>query len=273
MKIPIRPAIAFRLVLVAGYSNVSADTFLGNGVTSGATQGAFNGGVGGGSLTLTDDGTNIFGSFTKGTVTGALLNNSLTIYIDSVAGGFANNSGFKDTGDGNRKAISGYSTTASQSPLTFVSGFLPDYAISLEPFNNGGGGNFGGLWQLANGAANSMPFIKNVNLSPIGNSNAAVYTFSFSVTNIGLTIGAGQSFALFGTFDSTSGNRSSEAIAGNIMVDPTFSATNSALKGFIPFDQTSFATYTTEVIPEPAILSLVGLFGAATFVAARRRKS
>jgi hypothetical protein len=102
-------------------------------------------------------------------------------------------------------------------------------------------------------------------------SNAPTYTFSFSLANIGLTPGAGQSFELFGTFDSASGNRSGEAIAGNDMVDPVFSATNSAVKGFIPFVQTSFVTYTTTtVVPEPTSLAFAAGFTFIAWLGLRR---
>ncbi len=257
------------VLIVATSVQANSATYYGNGITN-SSQGAFNGAIGAGSLTLTDDGTTVTGTFNLGVVSGARFNNSLTLYIDSVPSGFSDTSGFQDTQDGNRRAISGYTSSTSHSLLTFASGFLPDYAISLEPYTGGGGGDFGGLWQLANGGSGSLPFKQSVNLSPLTTSNAPVYTFSFSLANIGLTPGAGQSFELLGTFDSASGNRSGEAIAGDDMVDPVFSATNSAVKGFIPFVQTSFVTYTTTAVPEPTSLALAGCFGIAALLALRR---
>ncbi|NOS68307.1 MAG: PEP-CTERM sorting domain-containing protein [Verrucomicrobia bacterium] len=260
-------------LLIGAAASSYAATYSGNGMIY-STNGAFTGVVGGGSLTLTDDGTTVFGTFTKGpdnsaTGTGigggnGQFNNNLVIYIDSVAGGFADTSGFKDTQDGSRKAISGYNNTTQFSVMTFAPGFLPDYGISLRSTPTD---SFGGLWGLANGAANSLPFKQNVTLSPLATSTAATYTFSFTLANIGLTPGAGESFNLFGTFVSNTGNRSGEAIAGNDV------ATTATLKGFVPFTQTAFVPYTTTVVvPEPSILALFGISGLVAVRAIRRKR-
>lgn len=261
--------LAFASLLIGTTASLHATTYSGNGLTIG-TNGAFTGAVGGGSLTLTDDGTNVFGTFTKGPETASLgsgggngdFNNNLVIYIDSVSGGFANTSGFKDTQDGSRKAISGYNNTTQFSVMTFANGFLPDYGISLRAAS----GPFGGLWQLANGGANSLPFKQSVNLSPLGPVTAPVFTFSFSLANIGLTPGAGQSFNLFGTFVSNTGNRSGEALAGNDLVDPSVAPLT---KGFVPFTQTAFASYTT--VPEPSTLAILGLSSLLVIHSLRRK--
>jgi hypothetical protein len=256
------------MALICGISAPShATTYIGNGMTVG-TNGAFTGAVGGGTLTLTDDGTTVFGTFTKGPETASLgmgggngqFNNNLVIYIDSVGGGFADTSGFKDTQDGSRKAISGYNSSSQFSVMTFASGFLPDYGISLRATND----NFGGLWGLANGGANSLAFKQNVGLTPVNTAMATTYSFAFALTNIGLTLGGGQTFKLFGTFVSNTGNRSGEAIAGNDLVNPSAAPLK---KGFVPFTQTAFASYTT--IPEPSTLAL---FGLTALVLARRKR-
>lgn len=249
---------------LAAASSSFGTVYSGNGVTNSSTQGAFNGAVGSGSLTLTDDGTTVFGTFTRGTEssTTASFNNNLVIYVDSVAGGFADTSGFKDTADGSRKAISGYNSASQNSVMTFASGFAPDYGISLRSVS---GDSFGGLWQLANGGANSLLFKQNVSLSPLNNSSAASYTFSFSLANVGLL--PGQSFSLFATFVSNTGNRSAEAIAG----DDIANTAPTTLKGFVPFTQTAFSSYTTTV-PEPSLAGLLGIAGAAALAARRFRK-
>jgi hypothetical protein len=84
--------------------------------------------------------------------------------------------------------------------MTF-SGMQPDYAIALGPASD----NFGGLFQLANGGANSLNFISSVNLSPVGNSNSPTYTFSFNVAQIGMTPNIDGTFRLFATYTSNSG--------------------------------------------------------------------
>jgi hypothetical protein len=226
----------------------SATTWSGNGNTG------FGGPVGNGSLTFTDNGTTVSGTFTPGN--NGFGNNVLVLYIDSIAGGFSDTSGFADANDGNRKAISGFDGGSNRSLLTFESGFSPDYAIALAP---GGSENFGGLWQLANGGNNSLPFVSSVNMNPTG-AGAPSYTFSFSLSSIGVS--PGGSFELFGTYISDTGYRSTEAIAGN----------DSGTQGWNPFTQTSFVTYTTTAVPEPAAAALGALGGLLGLLVFKRRK-
>src|SRR5262249_16879524 len=147
---------------------------------SGNGNADFGGAIGGGTLTLTDNGTIITGTVTRGKGT---LNDVLVLYIDSVPGGFTDTADFADDADGLRKAISGFSGVSNRSTLTFSEGFLPDYAIALGPASD----NFGGLWRLANGKNNSLEFKNSVNLNPSGPNNAPSYTFSFKFSDIGLT--------------------------------------------------------------------------------------
>ena len=237
--------LAFASVAALAATQASAATYAGNGNTG------FGGPIGLGSLSLTDDGTTLTGTFTKGT---GSFSDVLVLYIDSGAGGFSSTSGFADTGDGLRKAISGYDGS-NRSLMTFATGFLPDYAIALGPASD----NFGGLWQLADGGANSLNFVSSVSLSPTGTSSSPTYTFSLSLASIGVT--PGNAFELFGTYISNSGYRSTEAIVGD----------DTGVQGWNPFSQTSFGTYTTTPIPEPSAIAFLGLGGLA-FVAFRRRK-
>src|SRR5258708_27704366 len=85
--------------------SASAATYSGNG------NSGFGGPIGLGSLTLTDDGTTVFGTVNKGPNG---FNAVLVIYIDSQAGGFSDTSGFADGGDGLRKAISGFDGGANR---------------------------------------------------------------------------------------------------------------------------------------------------------------
>src|SRR5437773_11733239 len=91
-------------------------TYSGNG------NSGFGGAIGQGSLTLTDDGTTVSGTVTKGAA--GSFDNALVLYIDSVSGGFADTSGFADSGDGLRRAISGINGSGNTSRLTMPSGFL-----------------------------------------------------------------------------------------------------------------------------------------------------
>jgi hypothetical protein len=227
--------------------SASATNYSGNG------NSGFGGPVGLGSLTLTDDGTTITGTINKGPNG---FNDALVIYIDSVPGGFTDTSGFGDGADGLRKAISGFDGGVNRSLMTFMPGFTPDYAIALGPADD----NFGGLWQLAAGGANSLNFLSSVNLNPTGNNNSLTYTFSFNVSQIGLTPNSGQSFSLFGTYTSDSGYRSDEAVAGNDV----------GSQGWNPFTQTADATYT--IVPEPSAIALASLSGFAALLKWKRRK-
>ena len=223
-----------------------AATYSGNG------NSGFGGPIGLGSLTFTDDGTTVFGQVNKGPNS---FNDVLVIYIDSTVGGFGTTSGFADSGDGLRKAISGFDGGANRSTLTMAGGFLPDYAIALGPASD----NFGGLWQLGNGGANSLGFINSVNLNPTGNANSPTYTFSFNVSQLGLTPGSGATFSIFATYISNSGFRSDECMAGNAV----------GAQGWNPFTQTTFSSYT--IVPEPSTAAFAGIAGLG-LVLFRRRK-
>ena len=232
-------------IVVLGF-NAPATTYLGNGSAS------FNGAIGNGSLTLTDNGTTVFGSLTTGAGLGG---NAFVLYIQTAAGGFGTTSGFNDNGDQLRTAISQYNGAGNQSILNFSAGFAPNYALALQPDS---GINFGGIWQLANGGANSLPFDTSVGLSPTGSDAAGTYNFSFSLASIGLT--GGQSFELFGMQVSTTGYSSAETIGGNVTGTLGYGGTQTG---------TSFSTIVTT--PEPSTMVL-GASGLATLLLLRRRR-
>ena len=223
-----------------------AATYFGNGNTG------FGGPVGQGSLTLTDDGTTVSGTFTKGS---GAMNDVLVLYVDSVPGGFSTTANFTDNADGLRRAISGYDAFWGRSTLTMPSGFYADYAIALGPSSD----NYGGLWQLQANASHN--FINSVNLNPTGNNSASTYTFSFAVSDIGLTPGSGESFGLFGTLISNTAYRSDEALPGNV----------SGSQGWNPFASSGDVTYTIATVPEPSTLALLSLPGLAALFHIRRR--
>jgi PEP-CTERM motif len=229
-------------------------------VINGNGNSSWGGAVGLGSLTLSDNGTTVSGSLTTG---GNLNGNAFVLYLQTAAGGFSTTAGFNDSGDQLRSAISEYTATGNgggvgQSILNFSSGFAPNYAIALQP---GSGINFGGLWQLADGGANSLPYVASVNLSPTGADTQGTYTFSFNLSDIGLTPNAGQSFELFGLQVSTSGYSSPEALGGALTGTSGWGNTQT---------ETSFSTYVATV-PEPSTMVL-GLAGLATLSLMRRRR-
>lgn len=225
--IPLAALIASGLLLTA--HPAKAVNYAGNGDTS------FGGDIGNGTLSLTDDGTNIYGSLVVGN--GNNMYNALVIYVDTGAGGgFNTTTNFNDQNDSLRIGISGVSGSG-RSVMTFTNGFAPQYAIALGPQT----ASFGGLWKLANGGNNSLIYVNSANLNPVGTTSGP-FTFSIQATDLGLTNNTLSSIKIFGTYISNSGYRSSEAIAGN--------AAGSA--GWNPFTQTAFATYNFAAPPAPS---------------------
>lgn len=212
-KTAIKTATVGAAALLLACVEAGATTYQGNG------SAGFSGAVGEGTLTITDDGTNISGSLTLGNGQTSLGGNGLVLYIDTGAGnGFNTTLGFDDQSHQNQITISGVSAQG-RSVMNFMSGFAPQYAISLIP------GDFGGLYGLTNGGNSSMPFDGSVNLS----ANPP-YTFTFPATSIGLTPLTKTSIKIFGTFISGSGYRSTECIAGN----------DSGTQGWNTFTQTAY---------------------------------
>lgn len=191
----------------------NAINYSGNGRTG------FGGAIGNSILSVTDNGTTISFSLTRGT---GDFNDALVIYIDSKTGGFSSTSGFGDNADGLRRAISGTDGT-NRTTVNFGNNLLPDYAIAIEPNPPTG---FGGLWSLANGGANSLNYITSVNLTPSTN-NATTYTFSVAKTDIGIT--GTIAFDFVATYISNSAFRSDEAIGFDITGgNPGFNVTVSS---------------------------------------------
>ncbi len=241
-------------LLVIGVGSVRAQTvYPGNGGAG------FGGAIGGGSLSLSDDGTTLVGTLTRGS---GGFNDGFVIYVDSIAGGATSTSGYTDTADGLRSAISGLNG-ADRAILNFPTSFAPDFAIAMSPAQN-----FGGLWSLSNPA--DFPFVSAISFAPPSDSTAGSYSFSISLTDLGLTANSGQSFDFVSTYVSFTAYRSNESIATTLT--GTF-ASGDPNNNFGRNDVTAgnFATYT--IIPEPSTVSLLALAGGlALFRVARARK-
>jgi hypothetical protein len=240
--------LAFTLLSLTATA-VMADTYNGNGASG------FGGTLGNGSLTFTASGTTINGSFTEG----GAFNDGMVIYIDSAAGGASTISqaaGFTDTADNNRHAIT--AVTANNAARALNLPIAADFAIALLPAQ----GPFGGLWSLSNGA--NLPFVTSVNLLPL-NSTGPTYTFSFDLSNIGLT--AGQSFNFVTTYlNGSNGFLSNETLSGTTGLGATNPGdADATLTGFQTFSSAA-------AVPEPATILLVGpaLLGGMFFVRRRR---
>jgi hypothetical protein len=228
-------------VCLAALGLQAQSTYLGNGNT------AWGGAVGGGSLTVSDSGADI--SFTLNRGPGN-LDNVFVLYLDTVAGGFADTTGFSDAADGGRSAVSGWSGT-QRSTLNFASGFAPDFAVSIE---NG----YASLFQLASGGNGSLGWQTGAPQS--GANNSATYGLTFGYASLGLS--AGESLNLFGLMVSGTGYSSPEAIGGSL----------TGINGWDNSqDQTAYSVYTITV-PEPSVLALCGLSGLAALFVNRRRR-
>jgi hypothetical protein len=227
-----------------------AAVYLGNGATG------FGGSLGNGSLSITDDGTNI--TFTLNNA-GGFNGNDVVVYIDSVAGGFADTSQLSDDGDGGRESVSGFnSSNPSRTLAVFPAGFGADYALEFE--NN----TFDGLFQLVAGGNNTMNFVGGN--SPTSPATNGPYVVTVPLSDLGIT--SGDSFSFVGTLISTTAYRSNETIGDSVTIpDPAGgSAPNAGFNGSTIF---SSAEVYPAPAPEPASLVMVG--GALALLAGRRR--
>ena len=216
------------------------ESFAGNQNTS------FGGAVGTGSLQVVNDSLGAINfTYTRGT---SNFDNAIVIYIDSQSGGATSTSGFNDTADGLRRAISGLDGT-NRSTLNFAAGFGADYAIAL---NN----SFAGLWSLSNPA--SFPFQVSAGLLPNSASQTETsYSFGITAADIGLTANSGGSFSFFSTYISETAYRSAETFGA--------SYTGSPAAGWNSFDAAGSNTFT--LVPEPTTCGF--LTAAAVALAAR----
>ena len=229
----IQPLLGIVLALALPGNSFAANTYIGNGST------AWGGNFGTGNMVVDD---NVAGNLTF-TINATTPGNAMVIYIDSVTGGFSNNSTFSDAGDGLRSAISGWSGSA-RSGLNLP--FAADYAIAADS-------GYAGLWQLAAGGNNSLVWKATVGSLPSSGS-----VLSLNVSDLGLTANSGQSFNFAALMVSTTGWSSPEAIGGIL----TGSNGHGGSQTF-----TSASSYT--LVPEPSTPLLMGL-GLAGLLALRR---
>ena len=233
MTMQMRMGQVIILMFALSISQAHAAVYAGNGNSS------FGGAIGNGSLTLTDNGTTITGTLTKGGSAGTAFSSVLVIYIDSKPGGFTDTTGFSDDSSGLRRAISGYNS-GSRATANFASGFAADYAIAVGVDQNGG------LFTLVRGNDLSVDS-KIINLSPTDTQTAATYTFRFDWSDIGLTGGSGFKFET--TYITASGSRSLEGFE--------------TLIGASGFNTVTFGNFDTygNPVPEPAEWGLIAGMG------------
>ncbi len=229
-----RAAIMITGVALAGnvFGQIGTTTISGNENTG------FGGVVGNGSLQITNDiDGNLDFTFTRGSDD---FNDFLVLYFDSASGGFTDTSSFTDTQDSHRNAISNGSTT-----LTFASGFTADYALAIRP-------DFAGIWKLESGGEGSHAFQTAVPINPNNSNTATNYTWSFNVTDIGLSLGTQVDLGIVGAYTNGDNSFSSDEAFGG-----------SVIGGNPGFDGYSIDGFATATIPEPSSIIMMGLTGLA----------
>jgi len=228
------------------FSRAQSALYNGNGNTS------FGGTIGNGNLTLTDNGSIVTGTITKG---GGLFADVLVIFIDSKTGGFSTTSDFTDSSGRLTRAISGISGASDRAIADFANGFSADYAIALRPRSVADSDQ---LFQLVNTGAHTA--LGSVNLNPLSTQDSSSYTFSFSLTDIGLTPGTAISFKYESTYIGDTGFRSLESFE---------SLTGDVGWGYVNFG--NYDTYTLAPVPETTNASLAILGGCALILGIFRR--
>jgi hypothetical protein len=222
-------------VLILSLTSSSAALYYGNGQPA-------DGAVSGGTLQLTDNGTTVSATFTRGP--GSFADN-LVIFVDSVSGGFSSTSGFADKSSVLARNVSGINADASaRSVATFASGFAADYAVAVGYDNYNGA-----VYRLANGGDESLQFLGNVVLTPHDSQTSSSYAFSFSLSDIGLPSGSGNYFRFESSYLTSLGSRtlqSFESLSGSA--------------GYNPVSFGNYSSYGVEPIPEASNVALV-IFG------------
>jgi hypothetical protein len=165
--------------------------FTGNG------NGGFGEPLGGSTLQITDDGTTVTWTFTKGA---GSFNDVMVIYLDTPGGftGRTSTADLNDTADNGRGAIS----NAGSGDLTFPSGFGTKQAITAET-------SFVGLWNIPaseqfTGTVTDLPAPLSLNTT-FGNNDAS-FSFSFDWVDIGLS--SNNSFDFIITYGNPNGGGS-----------------------------------------------------------------
>jgi len=249
---------SFKFGVIAAIATLGVASFANATIYPGNGANGFGGAVGTGNLTITDTDAGMNVTLNRGA---GSLNDVLVIYLDTVPGGFIDNTTLGDNGDGARTAISGTNNGNPSKTLVNLP-FGADYAIAIE---NG----FIGVFGLAAGGNNSLNF--QFGQSQSGNNNDASFTINMTaaqMAQIGLTAGSGQTFNFVGTYISPSAYRSNETIGTSVTV-PGDGAGNAGFSNPQTFPQG--LSYTLVSVPEPASMGLLAL-GGVTMLAKRRNR-
>jgi hypothetical protein len=185
---------------------------------NGNDNGGFGGVIGGSNMSWSDNGTTVTVTFTKG---GGDFNDRFVIYISTGATGRTSiGTEVNDRGDALRSAIT-WMEASTEHSLNFPAGFQATHAIGIDRF-------FGGLWSIpATGSVgnNGLPFVKSVN-STLSSASQASFTFSFDVTDLGLTANSGATIQFLATYLNPFGGADDLGFASNEGYGAGFSGGN-----------------------------------------------
>jgi hypothetical protein len=243
------PALLSFLFLAGLAASADAALYLGNGRTG------FGGAVGGGSLAVTDDGANLFFTFTRGA---GSFNDTLVLYFDTDPGGATAYPSSGEVGSpfvGRRAIVNEFG-----SGIVFSSGFASDFAFALKA--NGSASNH--LFTTPSGAnANTLGFVATEAVTNFGNVSAASYSWTIPFSSLGLN--PGDSFNFTTTYlNPNDGSGSDASFRSNEAFVYDFGASN---PGFSGVTVNTPLSYTTTPEPAVAVLGSLGLL-----VILRRRK-
>ena len=170
--------LCFTILTCSLFALNAQTNYSGNGNTG------FGGPVGPATMTISDDGTTITVSFTKG---GGDFNDTMVMYISNGNSGRSTIDGnVNDTADSNRRAIS----NTGSGDISFPTGFEATHGIAINTV-------FGGLWEIPSSGSigdNGLNYIDAVG-SPALSTDAS-FSFAFDWTEIGLTNSDGFEFVI-----------------------------------------------------------------------------
>jgi hypothetical protein len=202
---------------------IASGEYLSYSYSGGGT--GFGGPLGNGTLYFESDATSLY---VGASIAGGLSGNIIAVFLDTQAGGFANDSSLGDMADGGRRVASKLTRDVQDNfPVT------ADYVLE---FGNG----FTNVFRLKTG---SLDFIAPTSAGSGGNSGAGSREASIPLSTLGITPGGNVDF--FAVLISDTGFSSNEGIPNpNIGISPGFGSPPT------PVNWPDYNRFTTAAIPE-----------------------
>lgn len=221
-------------VLFSTFVFAQTSVYPGNGKNS------FGGPVGQGNLSITDNGTSLTFTLTKGP---GNLNDIVVFYVDITAGfGLTSTAGLNRVATKYERAVStkrGNNTDSSV--LIFPADFAPDAALAFD--KDGGKTYFFPPAFLQQG---TMVDGNDPQVTPTGTATSPTYSQTISKANLNLSNGP-ITFKFFGTYISESAYRSNESFGDNFagyrLLQPA------ADVAWNPYTVTGYFTYSSTTLP------------------------